>query len=118
MGVEFDSCPVGGHNYHGQVERSIKDVKKLFNTVYKGVNLDIMGYETAFAWISNELNNLPLCLGSKYRDQDSLNLITPNRLIHGRAKKRAMCGPCTIAPPSKILDEDGRHFRALVEGLV
>jgi hypothetical protein len=50
VGVEFDSCPVGGHNYHGQVERSIKEVKKLFHTVYKGVKLDILGYETAFAF--------------------------------------------------------------------
>ena len=112
VGVEFDSCPVGGHNYHGQVERSIKEVKKLFHTVYKGVKLDIMGYETAFAWISNELNNLPLCLGSKYRDLDSLDLITPNRLIHGRANKRAMCGPCTIAPPSKILEKMGDIFES------
>jgi hypothetical protein len=112
VGVEFDSCPVGGHNYHGQVERSIKEVKKLFNTVYKGKKLDIMGYETAFAWISNELNNLPLCLGSKYKDLDSLDLITPNRLIHGRANKRAMCGPCTIAKPSKILEKMGDIFES------
>ena len=56
---------MGGHNYHGQVERSIREVKKLFDTVYRGVKMDIMGYETCFAWISNELNNLPLCLGSK-----------------------------------------------------
>jgi hypothetical protein len=35
---------VGGHNYHGQVERSIREVKKLFDTVYRGVKMDIMGY--------------------------------------------------------------------------
>jgi hypothetical protein len=65
------ACPMCGHNYHGQVERSIREVKKLFDTVYCGVKLDIMGNETCFAWISNELNNLPLCLGSKYRDLQS-----------------------------------------------
>jgi hypothetical protein len=81
--IGHEACPVGGHNYHGQAERSIREVKKLFDTVYRGVKMDIMGYETCFAWISNELNNLPLCLGSKYRDLGSLDLLTPNRLIHG-----------------------------------
>jgi len=104
VGVEFQACPVGGHNFHGQVERSIREVKKLFDTVYKGKKLDIMGYETAFAWISNELNNLPLCLGSKYKDLDNLDLLTPNRLIHGRSNRRAMSGPCTVESPSKMLE--------------
>jgi len=71
-----------------------------------------LGFETAFAWISNELNNLPLCLGSKYRDLDSLDLITPNRLIHGRANKRAMSGPCTVDKPSKMLEKMGEVFEA------
>ncbi len=68
---------------------------QLFDTIYRGVKMDIMGYKTCFAWISNELNNLPLCLGSKYRDIGSLDLLTPNRLIHGRANRRDMVGPCT-----------------------
>jgi hypothetical protein len=37
VSVEFSPCPVGRHNYHGQVKRSIREIKKLFNTVYKGV---------------------------------------------------------------------------------
>lgn len=112
VGVEFSACPVGGHNFHGQVERSIREVKKLFQTVYRGVKLDILGYETAFAWVSNELNNLPLCLGSRYRDLDNLDLITPNRLIHGRSNKRAMSGPCTIERPSKMLEKMDDVFEA------
>lgn len=112
VGVEFEPCPVGGHNYHGQVERSIREVKKLFDTVYRGIRLDIMGFETAFAWLSNELNNLPICLGSKYRDLDSLDLLTPNRLIHGRANKRAMSGPCTVDKPSRMLEKMGEVFEA------
>ncbi len=103
VGVEFEACPLGGHNYHGQVECSIREVKKLFDTVNRCVKMDIMGYQTFFAWISNELNNLPLCLGSKYRDLGSLHLLTSNRLIHGRANKRAMVGPCTIENPTRTL---------------
>ena len=112
VGVEFSPCPVGGHNYHGQVERGIKEVKKLFQTVYRNVKLDVLGYETAFAWTSNELNNLPTCLGSRYRDMDNLDLITPNRLIHGRSNRRALSGPCTIERPSKMLEKMDDVFEA------
>jgi len=112
VGVEFSPCPVGGHNYHGQVERSIREIKKLFHAVYKGVKLDILGLETAFAWVSNELNNLPTCLGSKYRGLDNLDLITPNRLIHGSSNRRAMSGPCTSESPSKMLAKMDDIFEA------
>ena len=112
VGVESSPCPVGGHNFHGQVERSIREIKKLFATVYKGVKLDILSFETAFAWVSNELNNLPTCLGSRYRNLDNLDLITPNRLIQGRSNKRAMSGPCTIDRPSKMLEKMDDIFEA------
>lgn len=112
VGVEFSPCPVGGHNFHGQVERSIREVKKLFETVYKGIKLDILSYETAFAWISNELNNMPTCLGSRYKGLDNLDLITPNRLIHGRSNRRALSGPCTIERPSKMLEKMDDVFKA------
>jgi hypothetical protein len=112
VGVEFSPCPVGGHNFHGQVERSIREIKKLFETVYRGAKLDLLGYETAFAWASNEINNLPLCLGSRYKDLGCLDLITPNRLIHGRANKRAMSGFCTFDKPSKMLAKMEDIFNA------
>ena len=112
VGVEFSPCPVGGHNYHGQVERSIREVKKLFMSVYRGVKLDILGFETAFAWVSNELNNLPVCLGSRYKNLDNLDLITPNRLIQGRANRRAMSGQCAIERPSKMLEKMDEIFEA------
>ena len=112
VGVEFSPCPVGGHNYHGQVERSIREIKKLFVSVYRGVKLDILGFETAFAWVSNELNNLPICLGTRYKDLDNLDLITPNRLIQGRSNRRAMSGPCSIESPSKMLEKMEDVFQA------
>jgi hypothetical protein len=112
VGVEFQPCPVGGHNFHGMVERSIREVRKLFNTMYTGIKLDLIGYETAFAWISNELNNLPLCLGNRYTDLDHLDLLTPNRLIHGRANKRALSGCCMIDKPSAMLDRMHDVFEA------
>jgi hypothetical protein len=104
-GIEYVTCPVGGHNAHGMVERSIKEIKKLFTTVYSGLRLDIMSYETAFAWTSNELNNLPLCLGSKYVNLEHTDLITPSRLLFGRNNKRAPSGFCTLDKPSRLLEQ-------------
>ena len=112
VGVEFSPCPVGGHNVHGAVERSIQEIKKLFDTVYHGVKLDVLGFETAFAWISNELNNMPICIGMRYRDLDHLDLLTPNRLIHGRANKRALSGCCVYGTPSAMLAKMEDVFQA------
>lgn len=95
VGIEHQTSPVGGHNWTGMVERSIKEIKRLFMNTFRGLKLDVLGYETAFAWTANELNNLPIGLGSKYRDLDHLDLLTPSRLLHGRNNKRALVG-CTI----------------------
>jgi len=29
VGVEFETCPVGAHNFHGKVERKIQQIKRL-----------------------------------------------------------------------------------------
>ena len=105
VGIEYSTCPVGGHNAHGIVERSIKEIKKLFQVVYGGIKLDILSYETAFNWTANELNNLPVCLGSRYQNLEHTDLITPSRLIHGRNNRRAPSGFCRMDSPSRLLDQ-------------
>ena len=30
VGLNFKTCPVGGHNFNGVVERSIQEIKKIF----------------------------------------------------------------------------------------
>ena len=104
-GIKFTTCPVGMHNAHGMVERSIREIKKLLNSVYGGLKLDIMSIETALAWISSELNNLPICLGSKVDNLDHLDLITPSRLILGRNNRRAAGGFARISSPSRLIDQ-------------
>ena len=105
VGLNFKTCPVGGHNFNGVVERSIQEIKKIFYTVYSGLKLDILAYETAFGWVSNELNNLPICLGSKTQNLDNLDLITPQRLISGLNNTRAPQGPCRIDAPSRLIKQ-------------
>ena len=103
VSVEHQVCPVGAHNYNGLVERSIREIRKLFQTMYRGKRISVLGFETALSWVSNELNNLPLCTGLGFRDLDHLDLITPNRLMHGSNITRAPTGPVTIGSVSETL---------------
>ena len=88
--VNFEVCPVGGHNMHGMVERQIREIKRIMHAVCHGTKLDIMQWETLFAWISNEINSMPLAIGNRYVDLDHLDLITPSRLLLGRNNTRAL----------------------------
>lgn len=105
VGVDHSVCPVQAHWVHGQVERSIKDIRKLYKDVWKNVHVDVLVFETALAWISNEINNIPLCLGSKYRDLDHLDLISPNRLILGRINRRSLTGCTLMNAPSRLMKQ-------------
>ena len=86
------------------VERSIKEIRKVFDAVFRGLKLDILSYQTAFAYICNELNNMPLCLGPHYENLEHLDLITPSRLLLGRNNARAPVGKFTFS---------GKHSRLL-----
>lgn len=105
VGIEFEVCPVGAHNSNGMVERSIREIKKIFERLYKGLRIDILSYETAFSWISSELNNMPICLGSKYDNLGNTDLITPSRLLLGRNNRRAPAGFASIVPPTKLISQ-------------
>ena len=103
VSIEHEVCPVGSHNYNGLVERSIRELKKLFVTLYKGHKLSALGIETAFSWICTSLNNLPVCTISNPRDPDHIDLITPNRLIFGSNVERVPSGPVTLGTASETL---------------
>jgi len=103
VGGRFEVVPVGSHNQNGMVERGIKEIKALFLQMYRGLKLDILSLETAFTWISNELNNFPQCIGSRTSDLNSLDIITPARLIVGRNNRRCLSGPVTVDMPSRLI---------------
>merc|ERR1712015_100452 len=104
VGIDYQTGPVGGHNFQGVAERSIREIKKLFKLTFAGLKLDIMSYETSFAFIANELNNMPICLGSRTDDLDNLDIITPSRLLLGRNNRRAMTGHVTLDKPGRLLE--------------
>jgi hypothetical protein len=105
VGVEHEVAPTGAHHYQGSVERSIGEIKRLFHITFDGLKLDILNYESAFAYVSSELNNMPLCLAGRAESLDSIDLITPARLMHGRASNRILMTPCTISKPTRMLKQ-------------
>ena len=102
--VEFDVCPVKAKNYHGIVERSIQSVKNVLNVVFKGRKFTPIEFETALSYCTNELNSMPICLGSRYTNLENLDLITPSRLLLGRNNQRAPGGQLTVQDPGKMLE--------------
>ena len=105
VGIDHSTCAVASHNAHGMVERSIREIKNLFKKLYKGLKIDILSLETCFAWISSELNNLPICLGSRTQNLDHVDLITPSRLLLGRNNRRALGGFATITSTSRLITQ-------------
>jgi hypothetical protein len=106
VGFDFAAAPVGGHNQHGAVERSIREIRKLFDVVFlcPKYKLDILSFESAFCYVSNELNNFPICQTGDFKDLSELDVLTPNRLILGRNNRRSMSGPCTVDSKSRMLE--------------
>ena len=41
-GIEFDTCPVGGHNMHGKVERKIQQVKLSIDKQFQKERLSVI----------------------------------------------------------------------------
>lgn len=105
VGIEHVVCTVGSHAAHGVVERSVLEVKRLLHVTYRTLKLDLYGYDTAFSFIANELNSLPLCLGSRYENLEHSDLITPSRLLLGRNNQRAPMGYPRLSTKSRQVDQ-------------
>ena len=96
-GVEFTTCPVGAHNYHGKVERKIQQIKKSLAKHVNNKRLSIIQWETLGQQVSNSINNLPIGLGNKTELLESLDILTPNRLILGRNNDRSPTAPLEVS---------------------
>ena len=82
VAVELTICPVGGHSMNGQVERKIREISYSIEKNAHNERLSLMHWETLVAFIANNINNLPIGIGSKV-DVENRDLITPNRLLLG-----------------------------------
>ena len=114
-GIEFFTCPVSGHNQHGQVERRIRTVQEsLAESGLQNKRLHATGLQTLMKLTENQLNNLPL--GYSYgRDQDNtplLKMLTPNMLRVGRNNERALDGPMRLPEGGELLDKVQEAYEA------
>ena len=94
VGVQFEVCPVGGHNMHGKVERKIK--KSISKNVGKE-RLSVLQWEMICSIIGNTINDMRLALGNLVSSFETLDLLAPNRLKLGRNNERSPVGSVTIS---------------------
>ena len=116
MAVEFDVCPVGGHNMNGKVERKIREVKSSLNKSVSNRRMSVMQWETVAHEIANCINDLPLCLGNVVSDFESMDLLTPNRLLLGRNNERSPVGSMQVSNNvSKIIEANEEIYNTWFE---
>ena len=96
FGIEFATCPVGGHNYNGKAERKIRTIQDIMNKTIHHARLSILEWETLCSEIANSVNNLPVAIGNETEELESIDLITPNRLRLGRNNQRSPIGPLEV----------------------
>ena len=107
-GITFETCSVGGHDTHGQVERVIRSLQQsLDDCGLKQWKLHATGLQSLCKLVENSYNSVPI--GYSYdRDQDNtpiLKMITPNMLRVGRTNQRTLEGPFRLARGSRELLE-------------
>ena len=105
VSVDYEVCSAGSHQAQGQAERSIREIRRIFSATFRGLKLDVMSYSTAFAFISNQLNNIPIGIFGRYRNLESTEFLTPARLIMGRNNQRSPIDLPVIAGPSRLLKQ-------------
>ena len=66
--VEFDICPIGGHNVNGKIEHKIRHIKESLEKSASNQRLSVSQWETVAAEFSNTINDLPLALGNLVSD--------------------------------------------------
>ena len=113
-GVEFSVCPVGGHNFHGRVERKIRSIRESIERSAHLARLSVLQWETLGAEIANTINNLPVAIGNQTEDLENLDLITPNRLKLGRNNDRSPVGVVEVSDKmDRILQVNADIFNTI-----
>ena len=114
--AQLSVCPVGGHNMHGRVERRIRQIKESLSKALSNERLGVLHWETLGDSIANSINNLPLALRNFKGNFESMDLVTPNRLLIGRNNDRSPTRPLKVCGDyDKIIAENGRIYDAWFE---
>ncbi|XP_066919855.1 uncharacterized protein [Clytia hemisphaerica] len=113
--VEFETCPVGAHNVNGKVERKIREVNLSIEKIAHNERLSILQWETLGSIIANSINDLPLLVGN-ITETETMDLLTPNRLILGRNNDRSPSGDFVkTCNPIRLLETNSKVYDAWFE---
>ena len=116
-GVNFETCLVGAHYVHGKVERKIREIKRSLARNMNKQRLSVLQWETLIQQISNSINNVPIGLGNKTECLDSLDILTPNRLILGRNNSRNPTAPLQLSNDfPRIIENSNNIFSKWLYG--
>ena len=87
------------HEDQGRVERKVRELRKCLEQLRDTAPppKTYIAWETTFAQISNQLNDLPMAKANRSRIEDPFwDVLTPNRLILGRNNNRSLHGRMKI----------------------
>ena len=109
--VEFELCPVEGHNMNGRVERKIREIKGSVTKSLENERISLLQWEILVSEIAKTINELPLALGNITSQFENMDLLTPNQLRLGRNNDQSPIGLMTITNnPEKFLFMNEKLF--------
>ena len=95
MGMKIVTSTAKSHEERGRVERRVRTLREMLEklSVKDDTCLTAMQWESLFAKISSQVNDLPMakCSRSNFSDP-TWDLLTPNRLMLGRNNSRSLEG--------------------------
>ena len=98
-GIEVMVSVAKAHEDQGRVERRVRELRKSLEKLRDSAPppKTHIAWETTFAQISNQLNDLPMAKSGTSKVNDPFwDVITPNRLILGRNNNRSLQGRMKI----------------------
>jgi hypothetical protein len=107
------------HEQHGRVERKIRTLRDMLERLSKTTDLcdTLLGWETIFARIASQVDDLPIARGSASAPTDiGWDIITANRLKLGRNNHRNLDGEVVLDnAPQRLLDRNRAIFQSWYE---
>lgn len=93
LGISVRVSNPKSHQERGRVEAKVKVLRSMLTKLSVNCTeaMTTVSWETLFAKIANEIDNLPLCKGNSSNVRDfGFDIITPNRLKIGRNNYRSL----------------------------
>jgi hypothetical protein len=94
--VDFQLCPVSGHNQHGLVESKINVIQTGLRKIgVEKERLHATGLQTFLKLVECDMNSCPfgVTMGRSEHNSPLLKLISPNQMRIGRINARTPAGP-------------------------